>query len=244
MVTTTLRPGATGTSVVQLQNELRKLGYLKISKATGFYGPKTKAAVDAFEKKKFGRHDGVADARTRNAIHAASATRTSSTTQSKTWKTVAKPPDNYRRVSSHGATINVRTREMLKRAETYLRAMGVRSPIRLSQGSYSHSVSASAGTHDGGGAMDIRISGMTRSNADKVVKALRMAGFAAWRRGQNDGFAPHIHAIAIGDRQMSSSARSQVREYFRGGDGLRGNRPDLHRNTIGRPIPNWARKYA
>jgi hypothetical protein len=44
----------------------------------------------------------------------------------------------------------------------------------------------------------------------KVVKALRMAGFAAWRRGEVDSFTPRLHAIAIGDRSAAQIAKDQV----------------------------------
>ena len=59
-----------------------------------------------------------------------------------------------------------------------------------------------------------------------MVRALRLAGFAAWYRGPDSVFAgsvPHIHAIAVGDPELSAAARRQVdgREgYMRGFDGL------------------------
>ena len=96
--------------------------------------------------------------------------------------------------------------------------------------------------HDGGGAVDLRVGGLSRATQLKFVKALRMAGFAAWSRGHNDGFAPHIHAVAIGDREASAPAKSQVREYFHGGDGLVGNHADYDA-AVGRPYPSWAKKY-
>lgn len=154
------------------------------------------------------------------------------------------PAHNYRRVKVDEGWINVRTREMLKRAESYASAMGVKNPhFYMVQGSYSSSVSASGGTHDGGGAIDLRTWQHTKTDVVKMVKALRMAGFAAWKRGfGGDNFDPHIHAIAIGDRQLSSGARNQVAEYFRGGDGLIGSAPDGDRG-VGKPFPNWAKKY-
>ncbi|MGV3623202.1 MAG: hypothetical protein ACO1OB_20450, partial [Archangium sp.] len=122
---------------------------------------------------------------------------------------------------------------------------GLKSKMVITQGSYSNGVSASAGTHDGGGALDISIRGYSSANADKVVKAMRMAGFAAWRRGVNDSFSPHIHAIAIGDKRATQVAKNQVSEYFRGGDGLVGSNKDIHLTSlghnIGRPVPNWAK---
>lgn len=116
--------------------------------------------------------------------------------------------------------------------------------VKVVQGSYSGTVAASGSTHDKGGAIDIHTRSYDKRTVDDMVKALRMAGFAAWSRGRGaDSFTPHIHAIAIGDRELHPSAASQVREYFAGGDGLVGSRPDPDRH-LGRPIPAWAKKYA
>lgn len=158
-----------------------------------------------------------------------------------------RPASDYRRVSFRGATVNRRTRELLLRAEAIMRALGGPSSFTISQGSYSPGWGPSAGTHDGGGVVDIRCSAYSSATIDRrLVRALRMAGFAAWRRGVNDGFPVHIHAVALGDREMSRSARSQVTEYFQGGDGLRGSRTDIHLtavgHNIGRPVPVWARR--
>ena len=160
------------------------------------------------------------------------------------WKTAKAPPADYRIIYFRGKRVNVRTQVMVYRTEAIMRTMGLRSSLYITQGSYNSSVSASAGTHDGGGALDISIRGYSTYNADQIVKAMRMAGFAAWRRGVNDSFAPHIHAIAIKDARASSGARYQVYEYFRSGDGLVGSRRDIHLTSvghnIGRPVPNWA----
>ena len=146
-------------------------------------------------------------------------------------------------MSYDGATVNKRTREMLKRAETIMAKQYGHKGFRfsLSQGSYNSGYGPSGGTHDRGGAADIRTRGYSKRKVDHMVKALREAGFAAWSRGRgHDSFAPHIHAIAIGDRELSSSARGQVSQYLAGGDGLRGNARDPDRN-LGRPVPRWAR---
>jgi len=139
--------------------------------------------------------------------------------------------------------VDVRTRVMLERTEANMRKLGVSGRLSFTQGSYNRGVSASAGTHDGGGAIDVRISQYSARTTDQIVKAMRMAGFAAWRRGVNDGLSPHIHAIAIGNRRASPHAKQQVAEYLRGGDGLRGSRRDIHLtsvgNEIGRPLPKW-----
>jgi TP901 family phage tail tape measure protein len=107
--------------------------------------------------------------------------------------------DDYSRVTYGGKTFNARTVRMLKRAEE-----SYGSNFGFYQGSYSTGVSASKGTHDGGGAVDIK----PPANIDKALKALASAGFwAKWRGSMNP---PHIHALATGDAQLSSAARRQL----------------------------------
>jgi TP901 family phage tail tape measure protein len=107
--------------------------------------------------------------------------------------------DDYSRVSYGGKTFNARTVRMLKRAEE-----SYGSGFGFYQGSYSTGVSASMGTHDGGGAVDIK----PPANIDKALKALASAGFwAKWRGSMNP---PHIHALATGDAQLSPAARRQL----------------------------------
>ena len=237
-----LFPGMIGARVEKLQAQLKRLGLYK-AEVDGQYGPVTRAAVRAFERKHGWRTDGIAGQRVQEQL--AKEVSKLPPPPKPTWKTVKAPPSDYRIISFRGVKVDVRTRVMVERAESYMKKMGINSKLSFSQGSFNHSVSASAGTHDGGGALDIRIGGFSSATADKVVKALRMAGFAAWRRGVNDTFSPHIHAIAIGDRQASAVAKAQVAEYFRGGDGLVGSRTDIHLTSlghnIGRPVPNWAR---
>lgn len=148
--------------------------------------------------------------------------------------TVPEPAHDYRRVTFGGKTVNVRTREMLKLAATWA---GV--TISLTQGSYNKGVAASAGTHDGGGCVDIDVDAWSSATRGRVVQALRKAGFAAWLRTPAQGFDYHIHACAIGDREMASVAKSQVQSYFNGRNGLASNGP-----TEGETHwPNWADKY-
>lgn len=149
--------------------------------------------------------------------------------------TVPEPAHNYSRVSYGGRTVNVRTREMLKLAAAWA---GV--TITLTQGSYNAGgVAASAGTHDGGGAVDISVNAWSAATRTKVVVALRKAGFAAWLRTPAQGFAYHIHGIAIGDREASRGAKNQVQSYFNGRNGLANNGAD----DAERRWPNWADQY-
>jgi hypothetical protein len=70
---------------------------------------------------------------------------------------------------------------------------------------------------------------------------LRKVGFAAWHRPAISGLWPeHIHAIAIGDSEMSSGARQQVSAYYNRRNGLANNGPDNGPRLD--PIPTWPMK--
>ncbi len=156
-----------------------------------------------------------------------------------------RPPDDYARVEINGETLNRRTVFMLDVAvELYA---GPGDLKRVTQGSYTEAIAASFGTHAGGGAVDISI--RDPRNPDQIllgetaamVTALRRAGFAAWFRDVGDvypGSPMHIHAIAVGDQELSPAAQEQLtgaHGYFRGMDGLPhedGARPDPHGGPI------------
>ncbi len=127
--------------------------------------------------------------------------------------------------------LNDRTLAMLDNAAKYLKTNGgcpsARSAARyVSQGSYNPGVvAASAGTHDGGGVFDMRCVDLAPAARTALVRALRQAGFAAWIRTP-PSFPYHIHAVAIGDPDLSPSAKKQVKSYFAGRDGLAKNGPD------------------
>jgi hypothetical protein len=139
------------------------------------------------------------------------------------------------RTNVDGQTLNQRTADMLKMWE-----FNSLTHYFVVQGSYNKGgVSQSAGTHDGGGALDISVTGLG-STTDKKwhVKQGRLAGFAAYYRPTISGlWNEHIHAIAIGDPEASSGAKSQMAEYRAGGDGLVGSRPDPDPRVS--PIPVW-----
>lgn len=121
--------------------------------------------------------------------------------------------DPYDKVAFHGYTTDRRTAVMARIAE---RRLGVE--LQCFQGSYNTSVSASAGTHAGGGALDVWSSSITPQD---VVHTLRKIGFAAWYRKPIPGvWGAHIHAIDIGNKKLSTAARDQVRQYRAGLDGL------------------------
>ena len=139
-----------------------------------------------------------------------------------------------RRTTVNGEVLNKRTADMLKRAEQRLGY-----DLNVVQGSYNQGgVSASAGTHDGGGAVDISVRNLTNKQKKAAVHTLREVGFAAWYRDSSQGpWSDHIHAIAIGDPEMSAGAASQVRAYFAGLNGLASQGPDDGPKFD--PIPQW-----
>ncbi|GAA4198419.1 peptidoglycan-binding domain-containing protein [Microbispora amethystogenes] len=127
------------------------------------------------------------------------------------------------RVSVGGVVVDTRTRNMLVEAE---RLLG--RDLVLLQGSYNRGGDpTSAGTHDGGGVVDISVEGMRSATRVAVVRALRRVGFAAWVRNPDQADWPwHIHAAAINDTDLSSQAQHQIGDYYLGLNGLAGRGPD------------------
>lgn len=119
--------------------------------------------------------------------------------------------------------INARTDTMLRLVEDRLG-----HDLTVVQGSYmgDNEAAASAGTHCGGGCLDIRTWDMTPGERGKALLELRRMGFAAWYRTEEQGFEPHFHVVAIGDEELSPSAQSQVADYYDGLNGLVGGAPD------------------
>jgi hypothetical protein len=130
--------------------------------------------------------------------------------------------------------VNTRTKLMLAAADR-----AVSWNITVTQGSYcvlekSGCAKASAGTHDGGGSIDIKASSLSTTQRWQTVRALRSVGFAAWLRlpSQCGGCWPtHIHAVAIGDTDMwqqngKYTNRDQVGDYYVGKNGLAGHAAD------------------
>ncbi|GAA1701133.1 hypothetical protein GCM10009745_55290 [Kribbella yunnanensis] len=130
-----------------------------------------------------------------------------------------------------GVSLNQRTIDMIEAAESI---SGLR--FELTQGSYNAGgVQASAGTHDGGGAVDISLKDrktevlFPKSRRELVRDSARQVGFAAWIRDPSQSsrrWAWHVHAIAIGDRDLSDDARDQVTAYRNGRNGLASNGAD------------------
>lgn len=132
--------------------------------------------------------------------------------------------DAYGRTMKRGVVLNYRTLEMLEITELRsLDRLGI-VPLGLSQGSYTSSNPQSGGTHDGGGVFDVRVLAYGPSTRESIVWALRKTGFAAWLRNPSQGDWPyHIHAVAIGDKELSPAAKQQVVWYKQGLNGLWGS---------------------
>jgi peptidoglycan hydrolase-like protein with peptidoglycan-binding domain len=127
---------------------------------------------------------------------------------------------------SPGVVLNARTTAMVKEAGR-LRSC----TIPVSKGSFTGPDSSSAGTHAGGGAIDVSVSRGGCGAPNAVVNALTKVGFAAWYRHTGSYVNnKHIHAIAISDLDMSTEAafpgvfdsREQVAAWGQGKDGLSG----------------------
>ena len=160
------------------------------------------------------------------------------------------PPDDYTRVQDGWAVFNRRTRFMLDHAQRLYAAQAGRryAQFIISQGSYNPgAVSASFGTHDGGGAVDISVRdpqtwAVLTGELDAMIYALRAAGFAAWVRAEGSLYPDspvHIHAIAVGDRDLSPAAWEQVYGpggYLAGYDGLPADYGGPHADPHGGPV--------
>lgn len=141
------------------------------------------------------------------------------------------PSDDYELVEINGNLLNRRTLAMLEYAQTLYGGEIDLAGFSITQGSFHDNGAASFGTHLGGGAVDLSVMRpgtytVLYEDIPAVLSALRLAGFAAWLRELDEiypGSAIHIHAIAIGDRDLSEAAQAQLTGesgYFRGYSGL------------------------
>lgn len=165
------------------------------------------------------------------------------------------PSQDYTLVQVSGWTLNQRTASMLEYAAELMHEEPDFFIQRLTQGSYHDNGSASWGTHLGGGAVDLSVMlpgtyQVDAARLNRMVGALRTAGFAVWLRDQNELYpesAIHMHAIAIGDAQLSAPALAQLispEGYFNGMAGLPkergGPQPDRHGPPV---ICSWMLAY-
>ncbi|GAA4157832.1 peptidoglycan-binding protein [Actinomadura keratinilytica] len=207
-----LTPGAQA-SVLLIEQALRDRKLLDTKYVDGHFGTTTVAAYAAYQKSL--GYTGLAA----NGLPG----KTSLTKLGAGRFTVTRVIEPGARVPTGGVVINTRTRAMLTEAERLLGRTFV-----LDQGSYNPGGDpTSAGTHDGGGAVDISVKGMDAATRTEAVRALRRVGFAAWLRSPAQGDWPwHIHAVAISDTDLSSQAQHQVGDYYLGRNGLADRGPD------------------
>lgn len=126
------------------------------------------------------------------------------------------------RVTVDGKTLNRRTARMLAMWQ-----FNCLTDFYVVQGSYNSGVGASAGTHDGGGALDLSVYGWDDKFIEYVVREGRRTGFAAWwRKYLPRVWNAHIHAIALNDPEASSGAKAQMVDYRNRKDGLAGHGAD------------------
>lgn len=153
--------------------------------------------------------------------------------------TVSRVIDIGSRSASYGGRrVNTRTRNMLAAADAK-----VPWSLTLTQGSYNPGGDpTSAGTHDGGGVVDLGVAGLTATQRWRTVAALREVGFAAWLRTPSQGDWPyHIHAVAVADTDLSRPAQPQVHDYFFGKNGLANHAADNTPVEYRRSFTWWER---
>jgi len=133
--------------------------------------------------------------------------------------------DPYALTTHDGKTVDEITHQALLECE---RRLGYE--LTVVQGCYQardgkgNDVAASAGTHDGGGVVDLAPFDWRRK-----VRVLREVGFAAWHRTPDQGpWGEHIHAVLIGNAKLAPSAARQVDDYLAHPplNGLAGHSPD------------------
>ncbi|SPT51554.1 MULTISPECIES: hypothetical protein [Actinomadura] len=208
----TLTPGAKA-SVLLVERALRDRRLLAAKWVDGYFGTTTVTAYAKYQKSL--GYTGLAA----NGLPG----KTSLTRLGAGRFTVTHLIEPGARVTTGGVVVNTRTRSMLAEAK---RLLG--RDLVLDQGSYNPGGDpTSAGTHDGGGVVDISVQGMSAATRTAAARALRRVGFAAWVRSPDQGDWPwHIHAAAINDTDLSGPAQHQTGDYYLGLNGLANRGPD------------------
>lgn len=207
-----ITPGA-GPSVLLVEKALQAKGFLDAKYVDGHFGTTTVSAYAAYQ-----RSLGY------SGLGATGLPGKTSLTKLGTGRfTVDHLLTPGARTTYQGMTVNERTVAMIKAARTKYTG-----PFTLSQGSYNPGGDpSSAGTHDGGGVIDIAAVSLSGSQRTALVKALRQVGFAAWLRTPAQADWPyHVHAVAISDTDMAAPAVKQVGDYYEGKNGLASHAAD------------------
>lgn len=130
-------------------------------------------------------------------------------------------------MSSAFEKVTFRGRLMDRKTQAFLAAMEERLgyPLTVVQGSYNAGgVAASAGTHDGGGVVDL-----VSWDAKNKVRVARELGAFAWLRAELPGvWGEHIHLGIRDHGRLAPAAQAQQQAYDAAPprDGLAGNRVD------------------
>jgi hypothetical protein len=97
--------------------------------------------------------------------------------------------------------------------------------LRIIQPCYNTTVTASAGTHDGDGCVDVDVQGMSWADSQT---ALRKLGWAAWFRPYKPNvWGDHIHMVSLGcPGPVGIYIPGQVDDYYAHRTGLIGHAPD------------------
>jgi peptidoglycan hydrolase-like protein with peptidoglycan-binding domain len=218
----TLTPGAK-TSVLAVEQALQARHLLDATWVDGYFGTETVSAYAAYQRSL--GYTGLAA----NGLPGT----TSLTKLGQNRYTVTHAISAGARVQRDGYVVDARTQAMLTETQ---RLLGF--SLKLQQGSYNPGGDpTSAGTHDGGGVVDIDVAGMSATTRTTVARALRQVGFAAWIRNPSQADWPwHIHAAAINDTDLSSAAQHQTGDYYLGMNGLANRGPDDGPKV---PIHTW-----
>ncbi|WIM95104.1 peptidoglycan-binding protein [Actinoplanes oblitus] len=218
----TLTPGAKA-SVLAVEQALQARNLLNAQWVDGYFGTETVTAYAAYQ-----RSLGYTGLAANGLPGTASLTKLGQNRY-----TVSNPIGPGAKLPRDGYVVDARTQAMLTEAE---RLLG--RTLVLDQGSYNPGGDpTSAGTHDGGGVVDISVTGLTSAQRTATARALRQVGFAAWVRSPSQGDWPwHIHAVAISDTDLSSQAQHQAGDYYLGLNGLADQGPDDGPRL---PIKTW-----
>jgi peptidoglycan hydrolase-like protein with peptidoglycan-binding domain len=225
---TAVTPGA-GSHVLEVERALNAKGLLSSGAVDGHFGTSTVAAYAAWQRSL--GYSGI-DANGLPGPTSLTKLGDGRFTPTRTISTGSRT-DTY-----GGARVNTRTRTMLTAADAMLSWS-----VSLSQGSYTSANPSSAGTHDGGGVVDISVASLSTAQRWETVRALRTVGFAAWLRNPSQGSWPyHIHAVAVSDPDLASAAANQVHDYYFGKNGLANHAAD-DTPTAYRVAFTWWEKY-
>jgi hypothetical protein len=139
------------------------------------------------------------------------------------------------RIAFRGRLVCFCVKESLPFVEKAMLDAGIiKYSIDIYQAGYNKGgVSASAGTHDRGGNIDVG------QYSDAALKIWRQWGWAMQYRTRAQGFTPHGHGWPKGCTHMSSGGAYQASEWQNGRNGLRDKRAITGPGPRGKDTPTW-----